>query len=168
MRSQAAALLKSGKTDQPIVLHLNCLGGDVLSGRKLLQTMDDIKKQGLTIEVYADCAMSFAILFLANGSRGHRFVSPLGEYMIHESRIPEISGSSLPRYELEFRALADYLRGNNSLVRDTIIANSNGKLDASTLKEKTHNGSDWYLTPQEVVQYGLADDIRTPAIEPKA
>lgn len=68
----------------PITLYIDCCGGEIRSGLAIIDAMEILSKK---VEINVVCigkAYSMASLILAAGTKGHRYIMPHGEIMVHE------------------------------------------------------------------------------------
>ncbi|MEB3206786.1 MAG: ATP-dependent Clp protease proteolytic subunit [Vampirovibrionales bacterium] len=164
LMAHAEALLNtsqnSPRQEKPtIYISLHCLGGSNAEKQRLLQIMETIKEKGITLEIYADTAQSAGAEILANGSPGHRFISPRGSVLIHESRY-NLPRELSPKFAFDFLQIGNYLNHFNQLTCQNLVEKSQGKLSERLLQEKISRGADWHMTPEEAVTYGIADAVK--------
>lgn len=154
--------LESEEPDKDINFYINSPGGSVTAGLSIYNTMQYIKCDVRTI-VTGEAASMGSFLAQA-GAAGKRIVLPESRTMIHRvsSGTPGTSGSiHVQELELEDakRHLEEAKRLNKRLVELYAKHNTAGKeVDelAETMKFDT------FLSAQEAVDFGLADEIAEP------
>src|SRR5881227_2989019 len=142
--------LEAEDPDKDIDLYINSPGGSAYAGMAIYDTMQYVKPDVRTICV--GMAMSAAGMILAGGAPGKRFVLPNAKVMIHQG-----SGG--------FRgAPADIQIAAKEILEMTermaeIISRHSGRPLEQVMKDIDR---DHFMTPQEAVDYGLADQVMTP------
>ena len=143
------------KTDEPIKVVICSGGGEVISGQAIYDLM-----QGVKNEVHTYCigrAASMAAVLLAAGTKGHRYILPHSEVMIHEVLIGGgVGGSatSISKISESINKTRDVMNG--------ILAKHTGK----TIEEINKATSfDNYMTAQQAVEFGICDKITDNVFE---
>ncbi len=151
--------LESEDADRDITMFINSPGGSVSSGLAIYDTMNFIKPDVATYVVGQACSMGS---FLAQaGARGKRFVLPESRTMIHRvsSGTPGTRGS-VHVQDLQFedarRAFEESKRINERLTQLYVKHNSKGKTYDQLFTDMKF---DTFLSAQEAVEYGLADQV---------
>ena len=139
--------LESQSTNKAITLYINSPGGLVTAGMAIYDTMQYISTDIQTIVVGQACSM--ASLLASAGTRGKRLMLPHARHMIHQP----LGGASGQATDVEIRA-NELLRWKKELTE--IYQKTTGK-DIETLKADMER--DKFMTPEEAVEYGLADRI---------
>lgn len=141
--------LVCNSSDKPIYIHINSLGGDINAGLVLYDIIQDYADR-----VYLVCtgrACSMAAILLACGKKGHRFMLPNSEAMIHEPLIAnQFSGncSSIKATSMRLVSIKEKM--------NKILSEHTGK----ELKEIDDATSfDNYLNADEALELGLVDKI---------
>ena len=153
--------LEAADSDKDISLYINSPGGSVTAGLAIYDTMQFIKPKIKTIVMGQAASMGS---FLAQaGSPGNRFVLPESRTMIHR-----VSGGT--------RGTGGTVHVQDLQIEDTIRSHQEGKRLNKRLtelyvkhnaKDKTYDELfeimkfDTFLSAQEAVEYGLADQIIT-------
>ncbi len=155
----AQMLFLDADQEKPIKLYINSPGGAVTAGLAIYDTMQYVKSPVHTIVMGQACSMGS---FLAQaGAPGKRFVLPESRTMIHRvsSGTRGTSGSVYVQ-ELEFedarRSMEESKKVNKRLTELYVKHNTAGKTYdymAETMKFDT------FLTAQEAVEWGLADQV---------
>ena len=143
------------KTDEPIKVVICSGGGEVIAGQAIYDLM-----QGVKNEVHTYCigrAASMAAVLLAAGTKGHRYILPHSEVMIHEVLIGGgVCGSatSISKISESINKTRDVMNG--------ILAKHTGK----TIEEINEATSfDNYMTAQQAVEFGICDKITDNVFE---
>ncbi|MBI2860930.1 MAG: ATP-dependent Clp endopeptidase proteolytic subunit ClpP [Chloroflexi bacterium] len=137
--------------DKDISLYINCPGGIIASGLAIYDTMQLIKPDVSTICI--GMAASMGTVLLAAGSKGKRYSLPNSTIHMHQA----VGGAQGQAADIEIAAreimrLQDILR--NILARHT----------GQPLEKIAHDTDrDFYLNPEQAVEYGLVDEILKPA-----
>ena len=143
------------KSDEPIKVVICSGGGEVISGQAIYDLM-----QGVKNEVHTYCigrAASMAAVLLAAGTKGHRYILPHSEVMIHEVLIGGgVGGSatSISKISESINKTRDVMNG--------ILAKHTGK----TIEEINEATSfDNYMTAEQAVEFGICDKITDNVFE---
>ena len=151
--------LESEDAEKDITLFINSPGGSVSAGLAIYDTMNFIKPDVATYVVGQACSMGS---FLAQaGAPGKRFVLPEARTMIHRvsSGTPGTRGS-VHVQDLQFedakRAFEESKRINERLTQLYVKHNSRGKTYDELFNDMKF---DTFLSAQEAVNYGLADQV---------
>lgn len=143
------------KTDEPLKVVICSGGGEVIAGQAIYDLM-----QGVKNEVHTYCigrAASMAAVLLAAGTKGHRYILPHSEVMIHEVLIGGgVGGSatSISKISESINKTRDVMNG--------ILAKHTGK----TIEEINEATSfDNYMTAQQAVEFGICDKITDNVFE---
>lgn len=151
--------LESENPDKDISVYINSPGGEVTAGLAIYDTMQFIKPDVSTIVMGQACSMGS---FLAQaGTAGKRIVLPESRTMIHRvSSGTRGTSGSVHVQELQFedskRAFEESQRINERLTQLYVKHNTAGKTYDELF---TTMKFDTFLSAQEAVDYGLADQI---------
>ena len=133
--------------DKDIQLYINCPGGVIAAGLAIYDTMQLIRPNVSTICV--GMAASMGTVLLCAGTKGKRFALPNSTIHLHQAA----GGVQGQAADIEIAAreilrLQDIIRG--------ILVNHTGQ----PLDKIIHDTDrDFYLNPQQAVEYGLIDEI---------
>lgn len=132
-----------------VFVFINSTGGSVHSGITVYDALQFVKAG--TVTVCLGTAFSASSLVLAGGNIGHRYVSEGGHVMIHQ-----------PEGGIQGQA-SDVIVDTHELMRvrrqaATIYALCSKRSFHEILKDLDR---DFFMTPQEAIDYGLADEIVT-------
>lgn len=138
--------------DEDIKLYIDCPGGSVYSGLGLLDTMEFIKPDIVTINT--GLAASMAAVILCSGAKGKRKALRRSRTMIHQPLAG--FGGYLQASDLEIDA-----KEINSLKKElhNIISDKTGK---SYDRVEKDSDRDYWMTSQEALDYGMIDEIIKP------
>jgi len=138
--------------DKDISLYIHCPGGIISAGLAIYDTMQLIRPDVSTICV--GLAASMGTLLLCAGAKGKRYALPNSTIHMHQA----FGGAQGQAADIEIAAreimrMQDIIRG--------IIAKHTGQ----TLEKIVHDTDrDFYLNPEQAVEYGLVDEVlRKPA-----
>ncbi len=133
--------------DKDISLYINCPGGIIASGLAIYDTMQLIRPDVSTICV--GMAASMGTLLLCSGAKGKRYALPNSTIHLHQA----FGGAQGQAADVEIAA-REIMR-MQELIR-SILAKHTGQ----TLEKIAHDTDrDFYLNPQQAVEYGLVDEI---------
>lgn len=133
--------------DEDIKFYINSPGGSVYDGLAIYDTMNYIKPDVQTIGIGLQASMG--AFLLSSGAKGKRFVLPSSRIMIHQPS----SGTrgKITDQEIDLRE-SIFLK--NELNR--ILAKNTGQKLAKIEKDVDR---DYWMSAQEAVDYGLADQV---------
>jgi len=132
---------------EPIRLIINSFGGDVYSGLGLIDVMNCSTTPIYTICHGSAMSMGFQIFIMGH----HRIASKNATFMYHESSYP-VEGkvqhhiNELHEVKRIEKILDDYT------LEKTLIP-------AKKLKQIKSTHTDWYITAQEALEYGVVDKV---------
>jgi len=137
--------LESDDNSKPIYLYINSPGGSVTAGLAIYDTIKYVKSDVVTICV--GLAASMGAFLLAAGTKGNRVALPHSRIMIHQP----LGGARGQASDIRIQA-DEILFLKERL--NTELSERTGK-DYDTIKEDTDR--DFYMSPNEAVEYGLID-----------
>jgi ATP-dependent protease ClpP protease subunit len=154
-----------------LFFHIHSKGGSIYEAMRILQAMDYARKYFKIVTVIDSICFSVATALFCSGDNGFRFVSSYANTMIHKPTLKNHdekhcanSNNSNSCQENE-REHAQYIQ---NLV-ESIIINCLPKYSANSmdfLKELSNRqNEDWFLTPQDLIYYGLANHIGVPSLD---
>jgi ATP-dependent Clp protease protease subunit len=133
--------------DKDISLYIHCPGGIISSGLAIYDTMQLIKPDVSTICV--GLAASMGTLLLCAGAKGKRYALPNSTIHMHQA----VGGAQGQAADVEIAA-REIMR-MQELIRGIIV-----KHTGQTMEKVTHDTDrDFYLNPEQAVEYGLVDEI---------
>ena len=133
--------------DKDIQLYINSPGGSVYDGLAIYDTMQYIKPDVQTIGIGLQASMG--AFLLSSGAKGKRFVLPNARVMIHQPS----SGTKGMVTDQEI-SLRESVRMKELLAK-VIAKNTGQKLE----KVKADMERDFWMSANEAVKYGLADEV---------
>jgi len=152
MASVLCAQLLFAESQDPkkdITLYINSRGGLVTAGMAIYDTMQYVKPDIKTIVMGQACSMGS--LLASAGTKGKRFMLPHARHMIHQP----LGGASGQATDVQIQA-NELLRWKKELTG--IYVKTTGK----TFEQLTADMErDNFMTAEESVAYGLADEIIT-------
>jgi ATP-dependent Clp protease, protease subunit len=134
----------------PIHMYLNCPGGMVTSGYAMYDMM-----QAVSSPVYTYCigfAASMGSILLSGGEKGHRYIYPNAEVMIHQ---PSIGGFQANSADIEIHARQ--IMRTKELTAAILAANC-GQSKSRVLKDFDR---DYWMNAEEALAYGIVDELVT-------
>lgn len=139
--------LEAEDSEKDIYLYINSPGGSVTAGLGIFDTMNHIRPEVCTICV--GLAASMGAYLLAAGQKGKRMSLPNSRIMIHQP----LGGAQGQATDIEIQAKEIlYLKQqlNEALARNT----------GQTLEKIARDTErDFFMSPQEAVDYGLIDQV---------
>ena len=138
-------------SSKEITFYMSTPGGSISAGMSIYDTMKLIKSPIKV--VVTGIAMSMGSILLSAAPKGKRFLFPSARVMIHQPLIMgEMSGSAVDMH-IQAQELEHMRQELNK-----ILAEASGqpieKISADTDR-------DFFMTAQEAIDYGLADEIVT-------
>ncbi len=135
--------------DKDINLYIHCPGGIISAGLAIYDTIQLIRPDVSTICV--GLAASMATVLLCAGTKGKRYALPNSTIHLHQA----FGGAQGQAADVEIAA-REIMR-MQELIRN-IIAKHTGQ----ALEKIAHDTDrDFYLNPQQAVEYGIVDEILT-------
>jgi len=142
--------------DRDIFLYLNSPGGSVSAGLAMYDTMQYIKSDVATICM--GMAASMGAFLLASGPKGKRYSLPNARIMIHQPS----GGAQGQATDMEIHA-REILKTRDKL--NELMAGMTGQTVKKIAKDSDR---DYFMTPQEALDYGLVDRVMEKAENLKA
>ena len=139
--------LEAEDPDKPVKMFINSQGGSCLAGLSIISCMQTISCPVHTI--ISGLAASMGIVIAASGDKGHRSIYPLSRVMIHQC-----SGGQSGNVQ-DVRANYKEMEKINDILMEH-LAKCCGK-DSETVRNDCQRDT-WY-GPEEIVEYGLVDEI---------
>lgn len=139
--------LEAEDSTEPIHMYISSPGGSVMAGLAILDTMQLISAPVHTYALGMVASMA-AVLFTC-GERGHRYVLPNAEVMIHQP----LGGASGQASDIEIQA-NHIISLKKRLYAIIAEATSNS---VKTIEKASDR--DNYFTAEEAIKFGLADQI---------
>jgi ATP-dependent Clp protease protease subunit len=141
--------------DKDISLYINCPGGIISAGLAIYDTMQLIRPDVSTICV--GMAASMGTVLLCAGANGKRYALPNATIHLHQA----VGGAQGQAADIEIAA-REIMR-LQALLRNILIRHT-----GQTEEKITHDTDrDFYLTPEQAVEYGLVDEVIGKTAEEK-
>lgn len=141
--------LEAEDAGEPIHIYISSPGGSVMAGLAILDTMQLITSPVYTYAMGMVASMA-AVLF-ACGEKGHRYMLPNAEIMIHQP----LGGASGQASDIEIQA-KHILNLKRRLYK--ILSTATGKQVKTIEKESDRDN---YFEAKEAIAFGLADEVIT-------
>ncbi len=139
--------LEAEDSEEPIHMYISSPGGSVMAGLAILDTMQLISAPVHTYAMGMVASMA-AVLFTC-GEKGHRYIMPNAEVMIHQP----LGGTSGQASDIEIQA-KHILNLKRRLYK--ILAKATGKHIKTIEKESDRDN---YFEAAEAIKFGLADKV---------
>jgi ATP-dependent Clp protease protease subunit len=133
--------------DKDISLYINCPGGIISAGLAIYDTMQLIRPDVSTICV--GMAASMGTVLLCAGSKGKRYALPNATIHLHQA----VGGAQGQAADIEIAA-REIMR-LQSLLRNILVKHT-GQPEEKIAHDTDR---DFYLTPEQAVEYGLVDEV---------
>ena len=141
--------------DKDISLYINCPGGVIASGLAIYDTMQLIRPDVSTICV--GMAASMGTVLLCAGEKGKRYALPNSTIHLHQA----VGGAQGQAADIAIQA-KEIMR-LQGVLRDILI-NHTGQPEDKIIHDTDR---DFYLNPQQAVEYGIVDEILAKPEEEK-
>ncbi|GAB3426977.1 ClpP family protease [Niabella aquatica] len=142
-------LLEADKPGEPIHFYINSPGGVVTSGMVIYDTMKMISSP-----VYTICmglAASMGSILLSGGKKGHRYIYPHGEVMIHQPSLGGFIRGVSSDLEIQARQTQRVKH-----IGAKILSENCGKTIDEIMRDFDR---DYWMDAEEAIKYGIADKI---------
>jgi ATP-dependent Clp protease, protease subunit len=136
--------------DKDISLYINSPGGSSYAGMAIYDAMQFVQADVATYGI--GMAMSAGAMILCGGAPGKRYVLPNAKVMIHQGS----GGFRGSPADIQIAA-KEILEMTERMAQ--IIAHHSGRPIEQVRKDIDR---DHFMTPQETVEYGLADEVLAP------
>jgi len=135
--------------DKDISFYINSPGGSITSGLAIYDTMQLIRPQVSTICV--GMAASMGTILLCSGVKGKRYSLPNSTIHMHQA----IGGAQGQASDVAIAA-REILRMQD-IIRNVLVKNTGQSLE----KIAHDTDRDFFLNPEQALEYGLIDEILT-------
>jgi len=143
--------LESEDANKDILFYINSPGGVVTAGMSIYDTMQFIRPDVSTIVMGQACSMGS--LLATAGAAGKRMILPNARHMIHQPS----GGAGGQATDMEIQ-VNEILKMKRNLTQIYVDHNSKGKKFDELSKDMERDN---FMSAQEAVDYGLADEIIT-------
>lgn len=145
--------LESEDDTKDIYFYINSPGGSVTDGLSILDTMNFVKPDIATIVIGQACSMGS--LLASSGTKGKRYMLPNSRHLIHQP----LGGARGQASDMEIQ-VKEILRMKRQLTE--IYVRNTGKPYEQLERDMDRDN---IMTPQECIEYGLADKIITSRLD---
>ncbi|MGC4232385.1 MAG: ATP-dependent Clp protease proteolytic subunit [Niabella sp.] len=142
-------LLEADKPGEPIQFYINSPGGVVTSGMVIYDTMKMISSPVHTICM--GLAASMGSILLSGGEKGHRYIYPHGEVMIHQPSLGGFIRGVSSDLEIQARQTQRVKH-----IGAKILAENCGKTIDDIMRDFDR---DYWMDAEEAIKYGIADKV---------
>ena len=143
--------LESEDATKDILFYINSPGGVVTAGMAIYDTVQFIKPDVSTIVMGQACSMGS--LLASSGAKGKRMILPNARHMIHQPS----GGAGGQATDMEIQ-VNEILKMKRTLTQIYVDHNSKGKTFEELSKDMERDN---FMSAQEAIDYGLADEIIT-------
>ncbi len=133
--------------EKDIQLYINCPGGIIASGLAIYDTMQLIRPDVSTICVGLSASMG--TILLCAGAKGKRYALPNSTIHMHQA----VGGAQGQASDVAIAA-REIMRLQD-LISGILVKHTGQPMD----KVKQDTDRDFYLNPQQAVEYGIVDEI---------
>ena len=133
--------------DKDIQLYINCPGGVIASGLAIYDTMQLIRPDVSTICV--GMAASMATVLLCAGTKGKRFALPNSTIHLHQA------AGGVQGQAADIAIAAKEILREQEIIRGILANHTKQPID----KIIHDTDRDFFLNPQQAVEYGIIDEI---------
>lgn len=143
----AQILQLDSESHDDIYLYINSPGGSVSAGLAILDTMNYVKSDIVTVCV--GCAASMGAVILSGGKKGKRAILPHSEVMIHQP------SGGMEGQASDILIVAEHIRDTKQMLNEILSENCNQSLE----KIEKDTDRDCWLRAQDAEEYGIVDRI---------
>ncbi|MDP2917674.1 MAG: ATP-dependent Clp protease proteolytic subunit [Dehalococcoidia bacterium] len=141
--------------DKDINLYISSPGGVISSGLAIYDTMQLIRPQVSTICIGMTASM--ATVLLCAGAKGKRYALPHSTVHLHQA------AGGAQGQATDIAIAAKEIMRLQDVLRDILVTHTGQPMD----KIIHDTDRDFYLNPQQAVEYGIVDEILMPKKEKK-
>jgi ATP-dependent Clp protease protease subunit len=135
--------------DKDINLYIHCPGGIISAGLAIYDTMQIIRPEVSTICV--GLAASMGTVLLCAGAKGKRYALPHSTIHMHQA------AGGVQGQATDMEIAAREIMRQQEIIRNILVTHTSQPAD-----KITHDTDrDFYLDPQQAVEYGIVDEILT-------
>ena len=143
--------LEAQDPNKEISMYINSPGGSVTAGLSITDKMNFIKAPVTTIVM--GLAASMGTIIAASGEKGHRYMLPNAEYLIHQP----MGGAAGGTQQTDMAIIAEQLTKTRAKL-NKILADASDK-DLDQIAHDTER--DNWMSAEETLEYGFIDGILT-------
>lgn len=145
--TQAQLMFLDTVDNKDITFHISSPGGSVLSGLGIIDVMNYIASDIITVNM--GLAASMGSVLLSSGTKGKRYTLPNSRVMLHT-----VSSGTEGKVQDMLISLKEAEKYNDVLF--TILSKNTGKSKDEILKDADR---DFWLSSNEAIEYGLIDYV---------
>lgn len=149
--TQQLLFLEAQSSTEPITMYINSPGGSVSDGLMIVDTMNYIQAPVYTVVI--GLAASMGTVIASSGEKGHRYMLPNAEYLIHQP----MGGAAGGTQQTDMAIIAEHLK-KTRVKLNTILSNASNK-DMDTIAKDTER--DNWMDANQTLEYGFIDKILT-------
>ena len=141
--------------DKDISLYIHCPGGVVSAGLAIYDTIQLIKPDVSTICV--GLAASMGTVLLCSGAKGKRYALPNATIHMHQA------AGGVQGQAVDMVIAAREITRQQDILKEILV-----KHTGQTIDKVTHDTDrDFYLNPEQAVEYGIVDEVLNKPSEAK-
>ena len=137
-----------GPNPKTLTLYINSIGGSLNDSLALIDIMKASRCPIVTIGIGSICSAAFMIF--SSGHKGKRFIAKNTSIMCHQYT----GGIEGKHHDIKSHFKESELM-NTRMIN---VLKENTELDTRTIKSKLLNATDVWLTADELIEFGIADD----------
>lgn len=141
--------LEKENSQEDIQIYIQSPGGSVSAGLAILDTMNYLKPNVVTIGMGSVASM--ASVLLSAGTKGKRYLLPNARVMIHQLRFTQMPGMTATDLQIE----NDEMQKNKKIL-NKILSNNSGQTLEKVSKDTER---DYWMSAKETKDYGLVDKV---------
>ena len=141
--------------DKDISLYIHCPGGIISAGLAIYDTMQLIRPEVSTICV--GLAASMGTILLCAGANGKRYALPHATIHLHQA------AGGVQGQASDMEIAAREIMRQQEIIRNVLVTHTGQPVD----KIAHDMDRDFYLDPQQAVDYGIVDEILTKPSDEK-
>ncbi|HYZ01756.1 MAG TPA: ATP-dependent Clp protease proteolytic subunit [Candidatus Binatia bacterium] len=136
--------------EKEIQMYINSPGGAVASGFAIYDTMQFVQAPVSTVAVGR--AASFGTVLLMAGAKGRRYALPSASIHLHQ---PLITGEGITGQASDLAIHAEEIQRIKDELNNLIVNHTGQPKD----RVERDTDRDYFLTPNEAIEYGLIDGV---------
>lgn len=136
--------------EKEISLYINCPGGEIYPGLAVYDTMQQVQAPISTIAV--GWTASLGTILLAAGAKGRRYALPHATIHMHPA------GGGARGYAPDVEIQARELLRMQDLLKNLLASHTGQSVERIT----RDFDRDYFMNPQEAIEYGIIDDVLIP------
>ena len=146
-----------------VFIFIDSNGGSLYAAMRIVDAMNRAKRHCTVATVVNTLAFSAAVLIFQSADDGFRFIAPNGFLMVHQATLSDVRPRSLAQAAHNQSHLSKLQQRIHEILTAVYCKNKSTMLQRFLADLQAHEQIDWYLSADEVMQYGLADHKEVPA-----